>query len=73
MARRRTAPTDLAHNWATQARPRRRAWARGTVQKHVDGVAGTQPQEYEYRIPPAEPCIRQEHVHIQDDSIHETG
>jgi len=29
-ARRRTAPTDLAHSWATQARPRRRAWARGT-------------------------------------------
>ena len=34
-ARRRTAPTDLAHSWATQARPRRRAWARGTVQRHV--------------------------------------
>jgi len=29
-------PTDLAHSWATQARPRRRAWARGTVQRHVD-------------------------------------
>jgi len=36
-ARRRTAPTDLAHSRATQARPRRRAWARGTVQRHVDG------------------------------------
>jgi len=35
-ARRRTAPTDVAHSWATQARPRRRAWARGTVQRHVD-------------------------------------
>jgi len=35
-ARRRTAPTDLAHSWAPQAHPRRRAWARGTVQRHVD-------------------------------------
>jgi len=35
-AHRRTAPTDLAHNRAPQARPRRRAWARGTVQRHVD-------------------------------------
>jgi len=35
-ARRRAAPTDLAHSWATQARPRKKAWARGTVQRHVD-------------------------------------
>jgi len=28
-------------------------------------IPGTQPHEYEYRIPPGEPCIRQEHVHIQ--------
>ena len=35
-ARRRTAPTDLDQNWATQARPRRRASARGPVQRHVD-------------------------------------
>jgi len=28
-------------------------------------IPGTQPHEYEYRIPPAEPCIRQEHIHIQ--------
>jgi len=35
-ARRRTAPTDLTHSWATQARPQRRAWAWGAVQRHVD-------------------------------------
>jgi len=35
-ARRRTAPTDVAHNRAILARPRRRAWARGTVQRHVE-------------------------------------
>jgi len=40
-ARRRTAPTDLAQMWATQARPRRRAWARGSVQRKVD--AGLSP------------------------------
>jgi len=39
-ARRRTASTDWAHSWATQARPRRMAWARGTVQRHVDAVRG---------------------------------
>jgi len=30
----------------------------------------TQPQEYEYRIPRGEPCIRQKHVHIQGHCIH---
>ena len=30
-ARRRTAPTDLAQNWATRARPQRRALARRPV------------------------------------------
>jgi len=33
--------------------------------KRYSRIAGTQPQEYESRIPPGEPCIRQEHVHIQ--------
>ena len=28
-------------------------------------IPGTQPHEYEYRISPGEPCIRQEHAHIQ--------
>ena len=35
-ARRLTAPTDLAQIVAPQARLRRGAWARGTVQRHVD-------------------------------------
>jgi len=33
----------------------------------------TQPHEYEYRIPPGEPCIRREHVHIQGYCIHKSG
>jgi len=36
-------------------------------------IPGTQPQEHEYRISPAEPFIRQERVHIQGDCIHKTG
>ena len=28
-------------------------------------IPGTQPHEYAYRIPPGEPCIRQEHAPIQ--------
>jgi len=36
-------------------------------------IPGTQPHECEYRIPPDEPWIRQEHVHIQGYCIHTTG
>jgi len=36
-------------------------------------IPGTQPHGYEYRIPPGEPCIGQEHVHIQLYCIHKTG
>jgi len=36
-------------------------------------IPGTQPHEYEYRIPPDEPCIRQEHVHIRGYCIHKMG
>jgi len=36
-------------------------------------IPGTQPHEYQYRIPPGEPCIRQEHVHMQGYCIHKTG
>jgi len=31
------------------------------------------PHKYEYRIPPGKPCIRQEHVPIQDYCFHKTG
>jgi len=36
-------------------------------------IPGTQPPEYESRIPTGELCIRHEHVHIQGYCIHETG
>jgi len=36
-------------------------------------MLGTQPHESEYRIPPGEPCCRQEHVPIQGYWIHKTG
>ena len=36
-------------------------------------ILGTQPQGYEYHIPPSKPCIRQEHAHIQGECIHKTG
>jgi len=36
-------------------------------------IPGTQPHEYESRIPPGEPCIRREHVHIQGYCIHKLG
>jgi len=36
-------------------------------------IPGTQPPEYEDRFLPGEPCITQEHVHIQGHSIHEPG
>ena len=31
------------------------------------------PHEYQSRIPPGEPCIRQEHVPIQGYCVHKTG
>jgi len=46
---------------------------RGNMLNRYSRNLGTQPQEYELHIPPGEPCIRQEHVRIQGDSIHKTG
>jgi len=36
-------------------------------------IPGTQPQEHNCRIPPKEPYIRQDHVHIQGDCIPQPG
>jgi len=36
-------------------------------------IRGTQPQEHEYRIPPREPCVRQDHVHNQGYRLHQPG
>jgi len=36
-------------------------------------IPGAQSQEYEQRIPPGEPSIRQEHVRMQECCIHKTG
>jgi len=48
--RRRTAPpTDLAHSWATQARPRRRVWAWGRQSKGT----WTDVTRIQYTPPPA--------------------
>jgi len=43
------------------------------VSNRYSRIPGTQPREYEYRIPPGEHCTRQEHVHIQGDCIHKPG
>jgi len=47
-------------------------WANPVLNRY-SRIPWTQPHEYEKRIPPGEPCNRQEHVHIQGDCIHKTG
>jgi len=36
-------------------------------------IPGTQPDEYEYRTPTGEPCIRQEHVYFQGPCTQKTS
>ena len=62
--------------FATSAEARgatHRARPRSPSRKVCSRIPVTQPQEHEYRTPPGEPCIRQEHVHMQGECIHKAG
>ena len=46
---------------------------RAYVLNRYSRIPVAQPQEYEYRIPPGEPCICHGYAHIQGECIHTTG
>jgi len=45
-------------------------WPGAYVLNRCSRIPETQLQENEHRLPPGEPCIRQEHVHMQGYCIH---